>query len=105
MSQPLMALASSAPDMPLYVPTSDAVICTHLLQILVANGSHMIVTGVRGCGKSLLLQQAIGGTGSRGPSMGSRGPGRMETRRCVGSVRDLWVAGDGGPGRGFELVS
>ena len=58
-SPTMMTLAPLAPEMPLYAPTSDGIVCTYLLQVMTAHRRNILVTGERGSGKSLLLQQFL----------------------------------------------
>ncbi|KAL1500534.1 hypothetical protein AB1Y20_013190 [Prymnesium parvum] len=52
----LMPLAPLSPELPLFAPTSQAAICSFLLQVLTAENRNVLITGERGCGKSLLLR-------------------------------------------------
>lgn len=52
-----MTLAPLAPEMPIYIPSSHAITCTYIMQALVARSVGILVTGERGSGKSLMLQQ------------------------------------------------
>lgn len=51
-----MDLPLLSPELALLHPTLPVIACTYVLQLLTTSGCHVMVTGERGSGKSLMLK-------------------------------------------------